>query len=604
MEIPQLVQQNGFYNFQYKGKSLHNILNPLGEAREIFAMAENKPDTIHFIYGLGLGYLFQVASQNSQGIVILYEPDLNLLKMAFTFVDFSNDILKNNVYITDNLEKATEYIHRFSNTKNTPLLLSTTGYRELNEDKFNELVSELQRIVGMFSLDLKYTQEKFYPLLTMMINNIPHLVKQIPLAQIKDIYKGKTAVVVSAGPTLDRNIETIKKYRDNIVLFVVGTAHKAISEHGITPDFLCIIESYDSSRQIEGIDLSKTYFITEPFSHPNLYNANFKGIFTHISKNLPLNDIWCSISGTTNDEYLSKGTVSYTALNSARILGCSKIILVGQDLAYIEGQCYSKDSAYKDLKCSFNSEKNKWEITAKDFEAFSNAISNSPNAEERKWVAQDRLKNLNGALYYVKGINGDMIPTESVYAAFIKPLEEYTQLYPDREYINTSLVGAQINGFKNMPLEEALSGISEKLERDIKPDFMYDSKFIKDNLFKLKEELQPAKLFTEEIKKTVKNIKNDIKRYRTVNADILKSLKKLTTGYVAISSDFAKNNKLFDFMTMTEKINLDYEMKMTKTFTLESISAIVEKINNYCLEADKKIEEISNLINNVLGEIA
>lgn len=92
--MPQLVNENGFYNLVYKNTRLHNPANPLGEAQEIFARAENTPVTIHLIYGLGLGYLFQVASANSIGTVILYEPDLNILKIAFTLVDFSKDIEK------------------------------------------------------------------------------------------------------------------------------------------------------------------------------------------------------------------------------------------------------------------------------------------------------------------------------------------------------------------------------------------------------------------------------------------------------------------------------------------------------------------------------
>ena len=60
--VPQLVRENNFYNFIYKEKYLHNPINPLGEAVEIFSMAENTPVTIHFIYGMGLGYLFQIAS--------------------------------------------------------------------------------------------------------------------------------------------------------------------------------------------------------------------------------------------------------------------------------------------------------------------------------------------------------------------------------------------------------------------------------------------------------------------------------------------------------------------------------------------------------------
>mgnify|MGYP002627867935 FL=1 len=181
-------------------------------------MAENSPVAIHLVYGLGLGYLFQVASLSSLGTVILYEPDLNILRISLNLVDFSSDILKKNVYITNNLEQVSEYIYQKSNTKNTPLLLSTTSYQELNRENFVSLVNELQKMVGTFGLDLKYTKERFYGLTKNLIKNLPYLINETPVAEFKERFKGKTAVVVSAGPSLDKNIETIKKYRKNIIM--------------------------------------------------------------------------------------------------------------------------------------------------------------------------------------------------------------------------------------------------------------------------------------------------------------------------------------------------------------------------------------------------
>ena len=169
-DIPQLVKENNYFNLLYKNTYLHNKQNPLQEALEIFMSATNTPVTIHFIYGLGLGYLFQVASKQSQGTVILYEPDLNILKTAFSLVDFSEDISKNNIFITSDLKKAGEYIHKKSNTKNVPLLLSNIPYRQLNETNFNNLVQELQRMVGSYNMDLRYTKRKNYNLKSSGVN--------------------------------------------------------------------------------------------------------------------------------------------------------------------------------------------------------------------------------------------------------------------------------------------------------------------------------------------------------------------------------------------------------------------------------------------------
>lgn len=596
-EIPNVVQENGAYNLLYKGKLIHNKINPLEEANQIFLSSENTKISIHIVYGLGLGYLFQLASLKSKGSVILYEPDLNIIWLAFTLVDFSNDILKSNVFFTSTQEELLEALHRNSGNENSPVLLSLPYQRESNPEEFDSFVKKLQNTVGMFSLDLKYTKQKFYPTLKFLIYNFKNLLKDIPLAYCKDLYKDKTAVVVSAGPTLDRNIDTLKKYRDKFVLFTVGTAIQTLYRHGIKPDFLCIIESYNSSDQLKNLDLSDVNFITEPFAHPAFRKYNYKKTFIHPSSNTPINHFYSEIFNENIEEYFSKGTVSYTALNSARLLGCSKIILVGQDLAYIEGQCYSKDSAYKDLVCQYNKETEKWEITAKDFDKFASEISNSPIPEIREDTAKRRLENLNNSLYYVEGINGDMIPTESVYATFISPLEEYTKMFNDRKYINTSLVGAQIDGFENLPLEKALESSELIPDSFDEIDFNFDAEKIKSNLKIKTEELKSFLKLIDECKKIIKTMSNDIKRYKVINAEILKSLKKLTTNYLTLSSDYANKSKMFEFIITADRIELDYEMKMMQEFNLENVLNLMNKLAVFFENTEKRIQEIERLVN-------
>lgn len=598
--VPELVRENNFYNLKYKGIYLHNRENPILEAQSIFSGTTNEPVSICFIYGIGLGYLFQVASLNSKGTVILYEPDLDLLKTVFNLVDFSKDLSKPNVFLTNDFKKACSIIHSKSGMKNFPYMLSLPSQREMDSVGFDSLVKSLRDTIGSYFLDLKYTKEKFYPTLWMLLYNIPNLINETPLIKVKDVCKGKTAVIVSAGPTLDRDIEILKKYRDKFVLFTVGTALKTLTEHNIKPDFVCVIESFNSSPQLEGVDLSDVYFITEPYSHVFLRKFNFKKIFSHISANNPVNHLWSEICGEDIKEYWSKGTVSYTAMNSARILGCSKIILVGQDLAYIEGQCYSKNSVYKDLICTFDKENNKWEIKAKDFEQFAESLSPYPEYQQRVEAAKRRLANLNSSLYYVKGINGDMIPTESVYAAFVKPLSEFAEHFNDREYINTSLVGAQIDGFKNMSLEDALKDSDAAGQCEIETEFSYDKEKVISVLKTKYEELKSALKIIEEGQRLLKILNNDIKRYRNPGEEVLKSFRKVVVNYTSLSADFSSRSKMFDFITASEKIDLDYEMKMTKVLSIQNISRIANMISEYYGKASQRIANLNRLVERVL----
>ena len=598
--VPELVRENNFYNLKYKDIYLHNRENPVLEAQSIFSGTTNEPVSICFIYGIGLGYLFQVASLNSKGTVILYEPDLDLLKTVFNLVDFSKDLSKPNVFLTNDFKKACSIIHSKSGMKNFPYMLSLPSQREMDSVGFDSLVKSLRDTIGSYFLDLKYTKEKFYPTLWMLLYNIPNLINETPLIKVKDACKGKTAVIVSAGPTLDRDIEILKKYRDKFVLFTVGTALKTLTEHNIKPDFVCVIESFNSSPQLEGVDLSDVYFITEPYSHGFLRKFNFKKIFSHISANNPVNHLWSEICGEDIKEYWSKGTVSYTAMNSARILGCSKIILVGQDLAYIEGQCYSKNSVYKDLICTFDKENNKWEIKAKDFEQFAESLSPYPEYQQRVEAAKRRLANLNSSLYYVKGINGDMIPTESVYAAFVKPLSEFAEHFNDREYINTSLVGAQIDGFKNISLEDALKDSDAAGQCEIETEFSYDKEKVISVLKTKYEELKSALKIIEEGQRLLKILNNDIKRYRNPGEEVLKSFRKVVVNYTSLSADFSSRSKMFDFITASEKIDLDYEMKMTKVLSIQNISRIANMISEYYGKASQRIANLNRLVERVL----
>ena len=88
---------------------------------------------------------------------------MNIIWLAFTLVDFSQDILKRDVFFCDNYEDASQAIYEKSGMKNSPQILSIPSQREFDPEGFENLVRRLQLAVGSFSLDLKFTKQKFYP---------------------------------------------------------------------------------------------------------------------------------------------------------------------------------------------------------------------------------------------------------------------------------------------------------------------------------------------------------------------------------------------------------------------------------------------------------
>ena len=111
------------------------------------------------------------------------------------------------------------------------------------------------------------------------------------------------------------------------------------------------------------------------------------------------------------------------------------------------------------------------------------------------------------------------------------------------------------------------------------------------------KKLESIRDIKEEGKRLVKSLNNDLKRYRAINAETLKTLKKLSLNYLALSGDFANQSKIFEFIITADKIDLDYKMKMLKEFTLENVMDITSQLSLFYENAEKRILEIEELIN-------
>ena len=85
--------------------------------------------------------------------------------------------------------------------------------------------------------------------------------------------------------------------------------------------------------------------------------------------------------------------------------------------------------------------------------------------------------------------------------------------------------------------------------------------------------------------------------YRAANTEVLKALKKLSLNYVSLTNNFTNKSKIFEFIITADRINLDYEMKMLRDFSYESVNNINEKLMLFYENAEKRIIEIEGLIN-------
>ncbi len=589
----QIKNTNG-YNLEYNGMLLHNPTSPLGEAQKIFETLDNSPESINIIYGIGLGYFFQYSAIHSVGKIILYEPNLDILKTAFTLVDFSKELSSDNVFVAIDKTTLEPILRNHMGYGSYPALYCLPSYKEIFKEQLKEEQKKLIILTGAISLDCAYTKNRYYPVSCKILNNIPYLIDEPPLSEIKDIYKNETAVVVSAGPTLQENLETLKKYQDNVIILCVGPAYRALVNAGIKPDFLCIIEDRNCSGQINGLDLSETNLIIEPSTHPVFHKLKTKKTFLHISDNLPPNKIWANLAELDTKEYYSRGTVSYCALNCARILGCKNIILVGQDLAFIDNQLYSKDSAYGDLKLKYNENTKNYEVVVDNYERLGFNLSN--NKEKLPFFIQKTINRYKGKITTIKSITGELIPTEAVYATFANTISKYPTLYPDRNYINTSMKGALLDGFKNIPLETALQNSSKIEKKELNISTSIDKNFVINKLDAILNDFITVETQINDNKKLISRLELIYKRNKSLSKEILTGVKKLVDNYIQISINYAQKNPIFDFITKKEQMNFETCLNQATNMTIDNILKIIYTQNEFLKYATEHVNEVKDII--------
>ena len=244
-----------------------------------------------------------------------------------------------------------------------------------------------------------------------------------PLSYLEHSFAGKTALILSVGPSLSDDINKIRENRDKYILIAVAPVLKYLISSGITPDFATFADSDFMQKHIEGIEdkLTDINLVIASRADKTIAEHQFKNKIIYLSDTDGVAR-WLSELSTDNlNLYRSGGTITILSYYLAKALGCSTIAFSGLDLAF---------------------------------------INNKANVYGEEVVEN----TLNGTVYVgsflyktpvnVLGYKGQTLMSRDDYALFIRQFNEiFTEEEKTARIINTSLEGALINGMEYMNFE-------------------------------------------------------------------------------------------------------------------------------------------------------
>ena len=585
---------SGQYNLIIEGKPVHSITDAQKEAKELLdKIVINEFTTIHCLYGLGLGYLPDEYIQNGKGCIIVFEPDIELLSFVLSVVDFTETFKTGRLFIVSDkkeFETVLSHLYRYKANVTFSFLDYYKLYHKADIDEFSKY---LKRKVSIIDHNYNFQSRTIYSFFHHTLDKLSLKYENPLLTDYKDLYKDKPAIIVSAGPSLHKNIETIKKYQKHALIFCVGTALRTLIENGITPDFVNVIESNNTKIHYDVPHRENMIFIAEPFTESSYLSMGFKKVLTTSSLETDSSRWFLETAGKELVNFETKGTVAYQAIFSAYSLGCNPIILIGQDLAYTDGQCYCKGSKFDGLKCVFDDESKKYKIIVDNYDkfktAYCSAIEEEYDDNYLQDVVQKRLEELNNNVCSVKGQDGNLLPTDSIYSLFIEYIEDFSRRYKDKRIlVNASVGGAMIDGFEVLPLDKAINKYAKNeldkaaLTNTDKFANSFDYSVIITNLSK---ELNILKSIIPELSKglnLVQSLQKELRNSRIYTSKARSLSERIISIYLHITNDFMLKNNAVKMLALEQYNEINFLMRQRKSIdSLESAQNYIELYHTY-----------------------
>ncbi len=295
------------------------------------------------VFGFGFGYLVEKILDYipKDTILITVDPDFCLLEKALKYRKLTK-IIKDQRVVFGNLKQIPKDISRLLYPYIEDLLIGGLGifidpstsryksefYKELKKELINFMRTMSVHFNTLSMLEFAFVQNTFF--------NASEYVLSPGIQVFKNKFKNTPAIVVSAGPSLNKNIAQIKYAKGKAIIIGVGPTLKPLLKHGIVPDFIVAIDPVDLQiKMFEGVEeeTKNSILVTMPFFNYKALRL-WKGKIVWIGKDDPLVNFFDEVSKNYHDKINTGMTVAHAAFSFANYIDANPIILVGQDLSY------------------------------------------------------------------------------------------------------------------------------------------------------------------------------------------------------------------------------------------------------------------------------
>ncbi|EPN6755572.1 motility associated factor glycosyltransferase family protein, partial [Campylobacter jejuni] len=331
-----------------------------------------------YFYGFGNGILFKALLQNkNHQHIVVFEKDIEIIWIMFHILDFSSELQSARLMILNTNKPETQDYTELCSSK--PFFqFSRIYFLELMShyyERFHEDVLELNKKLVQYFKDsiISHGNDPLDALqgIEQFVYNLPQMITHPSYKELLSKRKGisDTAIIVSTGPSLTKQLPLLKKYASKATIFCADSSYPILAKHNIKPDYVLSLERIPLTSEFFNNDFGEfdkdIVFVLKSYVHPHTTkylqknNRNFMLVSTYASfiNYLKLDDFG----------YFNMGfSVANMNFLLAIHLKHKNIVLIGQDLAYAkDGLSHTKDYSNLDKhEGHFQRDKNKYTTQA------------------------------------------------------------------------------------------------------------------------------------------------------------------------------------------------------------------------------------------------
>ena len=395
-------------------------------------------NTIIVTYGVMDGeHLLELCKEEYKNIkIIVFEKEEKLLQNIRKDKYYLKILKNKNIKIFKFDEEVIEKIFSMEFTLGNVCNVKIINNHLLFDYNNNEMIfisNCLKKFVTHSVINLntyKHFSERWFET---FIGNFDYCLNSTFLSDIKDSAKNKPAIILSAGPSLEKNINLLKECKDKFFIISGGRTLSKLEKINVKPDLCVIIDGDEISYDIVKDNIK----IDTPLVFCNATNE--KIVQEHIGKKIYDStgiDFISPIIKKNQRGLFGGGSVAHACINTAINIGCNPIILIGQDLAYTNDKVHA----------------NFCELT------------------EDKYKHEEVLENVKSENdIYVDDIYGNKVRTSRSLNMFRENIEKIVKNNPNVKFINATEGGANIKGTEVITLREAINkySLKENIEKNI-----------------------------------------------------------------------------------------------------------------------------------------